>query len=108
MEDASDESDQIRKRCEVLGLVFDGKDVGSSGNMSLGELRTQIKPFRELWECVTTWRRYQPEWIDGPFLQLNADDVAEYIRQCWRDMYRLIRVFDSKILIVIGKEMPFN
>ena len=54
-------------------------------------------PFRELWESVTTWRRNQPEWIDGPFLQLEAEEVAEYIRQCWRDMYRLIRIFDSDL-----------
>jgi len=94
---ASDESDQIRKRCEVLGLTFDMAGGGSSSSLSLIELRTHVKPFLELWQGVTTWRRYQPEWIDGPFLELNSDTVADYIRQCWRDMYRLIRVFNNDL-----------
>ena len=96
LEEASDENDQIRKRCEVLGISFDQDSTSSSG-MSLTELRTHVLPFSELWESVTTWRRYQPEWIDGPFLVLDSEDVAEYIRQCWRDMYRLIRVFDTDL-----------
>ena len=28
---------------------------------------------------------------------LEAEDVADYIRQCWRDMYRLVRVFEADL-----------
>ena len=80
----------------MLGLSFEQEETASVG-LSLSELTTHVTPFHELWESVTTWRRYQPEWIDGPFIVLDADHVAEYIRQCWRDMYRLIRVFDADL-----------
>ncbi len=97
LSDASEEADQIRKRCEVLGIIFDIAEKEGMG-LTLSELRGQIVPFRELWESVSTWRRNQPEWIDGPFIVLDAEAVADYIRQCWRDMYRLVMVFDTDLL----------
>ena len=96
LNEASEEADLIRRRCEVLGMNFD-RDKAEGPGMSLSELRTHTTPFKELWVGVSTWCRNKPEWFDGPFLVLEAEDVADYIRQCWRDMYRLVRVFEADL-----------
>ena len=88
LDGAIEESELIRSRESVLG--FDHEDF----NQAI-EMREGLKPFHELWSKVQEWEQQLPEWMDGPFSMIDSENASEFVRQCWRDMYRLQRVFDQ-------------
>jgi type IV secretory pathway ATPase VirB11/archaellum biosynthesis ATPase len=89
LDGAVEEAEMIRSREQILGWEHDV----NFGNAI--EMREGMKPFNELWSKVAMWERQMPEWMDGPFLSINSESATEFVRQCWRDMYRLQRVFDQ-------------
>ena len=88
LDGAIEESELIRSRESVLG--FEHEDF----NQAI-EMREGLKPFHELWSKVQEWEQQLPEWMDGPFSMIDSENASEFVRQCWRDMYRLQRVFDQ-------------
>ena len=88
LDGAVEEAELIRSREEILGW-----DHGEFGQAS--EMRAGMKPFNELWSKLLLWERQLPEWMDGPFMNLDSEATSEFVRQCWRDMFRLQKIFDQ-------------
>ena len=43
---------------------------------ALGEVQKAIEPIGNLWRCAAEWGRCQPEWMDGPLPDVDAEAVA--------------------------------
>jgi dynein heavy chain len=42
----------------------------------LGEVSHMLEPYASLWRCCAEFTRALPEWMDGPFPEINAENMA--------------------------------
>ncbi len=42
----------------------------------LEELSKAFEPYATLWKAAAEWGRSFPEWMDGPFPEMDAEAVA--------------------------------
>jgi dynein heavy chain len=42
----------------------------------LGEISKLLEPCGLLWRCCAEFTRVLPEWMDGPFTEINAESMA--------------------------------
>ena len=55
---------------------------------------TQLKePFDKLWNTAEEFHEKHEMWMNGPFLNLNAEQVQEDVGNMWRMMHKLSKTF---------------
>ncbi|CAI5792110.1 dynein heavy chain 3, axonemal [Podarcis lilfordi] len=48
-------------------------------------------PFEQLWVTAYNFHTKSEEWMNGPLLQLNAEEISEDVATMWRTMYKLTK-----------------
>ena len=48
----------------------------------LGEVSHMLEPYASLWRCCAEFTRALPEWMDGPFPEINAENMATDVDRC--------------------------
>ena len=44
------------------------------------ELMTAKEPYEKLWQGAVKFHRYYDKWVNGPLLEVNAEEVEEEVR----------------------------
>ncbi|XP_026560379.1 dynein heavy chain 3, axonemal [Pseudonaja textilis] len=50
-------------------------------------------PFEQLWVTAYHFHVKSEEWMNGPVLQLNSEEITEDVANMWRTMYKLTKTF---------------
>ncbi|KAM4624509.1 dynein axonemal heavy chain 3 [Polymixia lowei] len=53
------------------------------------------QPFDQLWTTALDFHDKSEVWMNGPFLQLDAEKISDELGAMWRDMYKLTKVFSG-------------
>merc|ERR1711894_543702 len=61
------------------------------------EISTAVDPFLRLFNIVTKWQKAEKKWMDGAFLDLDAETVEAEVDEYNRDMYKVQKVFNTKV-----------
>ena len=51
------------------------------------------EPYDKLWETAVDFHEKHDVWMNGPFLNLNAEQVEDDVGTMWRTMHKLSRTF---------------
>ena len=56
----------------------------------------QKEPYDRLWKTAREFHEKQERWMNGPFLELDAEQVEEDAGNMWRTMHKLSKSFSDQ------------
>ncbi|XP_074648811.1 dynein axonemal heavy chain 3-like [Tubulanus polymorphus] len=56
----------------------------------------QKDPYDKLWSTALNFHTKNELWLNGPFTELNAEDIENEIGDMWRTMYKLTKTFGDQ------------
>ncbi|MBN3303948.1 DYH3 protein, partial [Amia calva] len=62
----------------------------------LQTLMVSKQPFDQLWTTALNFHDKSELWLNGPFLNLNAEEINEDIGNMWRTVYKLNKTFSNQ------------
>ncbi|GFR44543.1 hypothetical protein Agub_g5814 [Astrephomene gubernaculifera] len=84
-----DLADLYGNREEIFGLPRSEYPV-------LEEIRKVFQPSSDLWRIASEFMRSLPEWLDGPFPEIDAETVAADVDRWWRATAKLSKLLDKE------------
>ena len=63
------------------------------------ELNKTIKdfePYQSLWVTADVWIKRKKEWLDGGFLEIDAEDLEAVVQESFKTMFKQARFFAQK------------
>ncbi|XP_066284547.1 dynein axonemal heavy chain 3-like isoform X3 [Branchiostoma lanceolatum] len=57
------------------------------------EIMKAKEPYDRLWQAAVTFHSQHDKWMNGPLLQVNAEEVDEEVQNLWRTSYKLTKIF---------------
>ena len=93
-------------REQIFGLVTENNQNNQQQNISLqqlklNEIQKKFKPYFQLWSTTQAFNSSYAQWTNGPFLELNADQILQKITIWSKLMYKLQKDFKDY-------EKPYN
>lgn len=71
-------------------------DVEESGDFSVVQEITSLKePFDKLWEMAIRLFNTHEKWMNGPILQVDAEQVEQEVQSMWKLSYKLTKQFKT-------------
>ncbi|KAL5014779.1 hypothetical protein ScPMuIL_009049 [Solemya velum] len=61
------------------------------------EITSSVDPFMRLFTVVLKWQKAEKKYMDGAFLELDAENVDAEVDEYTRDIYKIQKVFNIKI-----------
>ncbi|KAJ3238670.1 Dynein heavy chain 3, axonemal [Chytriomyces hyalinus] len=55
-----------------------------------------LDPYKKLWETAYNYQTENTKWMNGPFNELNGEAVDETVGGMWRNMFKLVKVFNDQ------------
>ncbi|KAI9206289.1 dynein heavy chain and region D6 of dynein motor-domain-containing protein [Polychytrium aggregatum] len=55
-----------------------------------------LDPYKKLWETTAQFQSEYSKWMNGPFNELNAEQVDEQVGAMWRTMFKLTKTFSEQ------------
>ncbi|XP_072168572.1 dynein axonemal heavy chain 3-like [Diadema setosum] len=89
LEAARDELEGLNKEEELL-------EWQPSQFPQLQQMFQNKQPYDSLWNTALNFHTKYEEWLNGPFLGLNAEVVTEEVDSMFRTMYKLSRSFSDQ------------
>lgn len=69
------QAEVLQAREEIFGL-------SRTEYPALAEVSKALEPYAALWRCVAEWGRCLPDWMDGPFTEVDAETVGADVDRC--------------------------
>ncbi|KAG8578269.1 hypothetical protein GDO81_010439 [Engystomops pustulosus] len=82
-----EEKAHINKEEELLGI----EQIGSYTQIS--EICKLKEPYEKLWTTALHFSTCYDKWMNGPLLQVNAEEVEEEVQNLWKTSYKLTKAF---------------
>ncbi|XP_053575219.1 dynein axonemal heavy chain 3-like [Bombina bombina] len=51
------------------------------------------EPYEQLWDTTVHFISCYEKWMNGPLLQVNAEEVSEEVQNLWKASYKMTKVF---------------
>lgn len=58
-------------------------------------LTTDTAPFHHLFEHTLSWQKTESKWLNGPFENLDGDQIQERVDQFWRDTFKTAKQYSA-------------
>ena len=63
----------------------------------LQQIVTLKEPYEKLWFTFQSFQSKESQWLKGPFMGLNSEDITEEVQNSWRIMHKLQKSFADAI-----------
>lgn len=57
----------------------------------LTTVESELEPFYRLWNMISDFYTSRNEWLHGPFLELNGNEIEKEVTEWWKSSYRYVR-----------------
>jgi dynein heavy chain len=64
-------------------------------------MRKMFEPFSTMWRFCSEFMRSLPEWMDGPFPEIDPELVASECDKWWRGTAKLAKILSGEPLQVV-------
>ncbi|XP_075130611.1 dynein axonemal heavy chain 3-like [Leptodactylus fuscus] len=81
------EKADINKEEELLG----SEQIGTYNQIA--EICKLKEPYEKLWTTALHFSTCYDKWMNGPLLQVNAEEVEEAVQNLWKTSYKLTKAF---------------
>ncbi|WAR27202.1 DYH12-like protein [Mya arenaria] len=61
------------------------------------EITNAVVPFQNLFNVVFKWQKAEKKWMDGAFLDLEAEAIEAEVDEYWREIYKIQKVFNQRM-----------
>ncbi|XP_052285538.1 dynein axonemal heavy chain 12-like isoform X2 [Dreissena polymorpha] len=61
------------------------------------EITNAVTPFQNLFSVVFKWQKAEKKWMDGAFLDLEAEAIEAEVDEYWREIYKIQKAFNQKM-----------
>ncbi|KAL3853467.1 hypothetical protein ACJMK2_017003 [Sinanodonta woodiana] len=61
------------------------------------DITNAVDPFFRLFNVVLRWQRAEKKWMDGAFLDLEAESIEAEVDEYWRESYKIQKIFNTKV-----------
>ena len=48
-------------------------------------------------QVIVKWQRAEKKWMDGSFLDLDAEVIEAVVDEYWREIYKIQKQFNNKL-----------
>lgn len=55
-----------------------------------------LEPYKKLWETALNFQTEHSKWMNGPFTDLNGEELEEIVNDMWRTAVKLMKVFSDQ------------
>uniref|UniRef100_A0A8B9Q220 Dynein axonemal heavy chain 12 n=1 Tax=Apteryx owenii TaxID=8824 RepID=A0A8B9Q220_APTOW len=62
----------------------------------LSHVKVEIEPYQKLFGLILKWQRTEKRWMDGDFLELNAESMEAEIDDFFREICKMSKLFQQK------------
>jgi dynein heavy chain, axonemal len=87
------------KEAEQQKLLFNKRESIFGTPMTdysqLGKTIKAFEPFANLWNTASNWVNWQRDWLEGPFIKLDPEDMEKELSNASRTMFKLVKQFDG-------------
>ncbi|XP_063405511.1 dynein axonemal heavy chain 12-like isoform X3 [Mytilus trossulus] len=63
----------------------------------VNDITVAVDPFQRLFNVVLRWQKAEKKWMDGAFLDLDAEQVDGEVDEFSREIYKIQKVFNQKV-----------
>ncbi|XP_031754732.1 dynein heavy chain 3, axonemal [Xenopus tropicalis] len=88
---------KIQESIEELAMINKEEVLLETGQISafnqIEEICKLKEPYETLWATAVQFTAKYDKWMNGSFLQVNAEEVEEEVQNLWKASYRLTKVF---------------
>ena len=97
------------KDYEEKAKVFNAREqLFGSGATEYDQLQKIVKdfePYKDLWLVAADWQQWQKEWLDGPLLSIDPDEVDKSFTAATRSMAKALKTFKDLAVGSIAKQI---
>lgn len=86
LQEDKQEGDQINEEEQLL-------DFDPSMFTNLQKMLATVEPYDKLWHTVLDFHVQYDIWYYGPFLDLDAEVISDYVENTWKTLYKLSKTF---------------
>ena len=90
IEEYKNELEQLNKEEQLFGFEL-------SQFPMLQQICQFKDPYDKLWFTIHSVQTKENQWLKGPFMGLNAEEIVEEVQGNWRTMHKLIKTFADAI-----------
>lgn len=90
IEDYRNELEQLNREEALFGFEI-------SQYPMLQQIITLKDPFDKLWFTFHNFQTKESQWLKGPFMGLNAEEIVEEVQNNWRTMHKLQKSFADAV-----------
>ncbi|KAI9175897.1 hypothetical protein H9P43_006261 [Blastocladiella emersonii ATCC 22665] len=85
------------KEAQALAQVYNSRErlfnLPVTNYDELATMAKDFEPYRTLWTNAADWIKWKAAWLNGPFLDLIAEDVEKSLMGAWRAMFKTVKTF---------------
>jgi len=87
------------KECQTQASMFNTREalfnLDPTNYDDINNLINTFEPYKNLWLTAYDWIKWKNQWINGPFMELQSDNIEKNVGNSWRTMLKLIKFFKS-------------
>ncbi|TPX59753.1 hypothetical protein SpCBS45565_g07659 [Spizellomyces sp. 'palustris'] len=88
------------KECQNLVALFNSRErlfnLEVTHYDEVTQLGKDFEPYKSLWLAANDWTKWRNQWLNGSFLDLNAEEVEKNLMNGWRTMFKSIKHFKNQ------------
>ncbi|XP_017759468.1 PREDICTED: dynein heavy chain 3, axonemal [Eufriesea mexicana] len=92
IDEISTNMEEIRKEVEEINEEESLLDMELSPYLVIPTMSTIVSSLNTLWNTVLDFHRNYDRWYNGPFFNLDAEEIKEETDNIWRTLYRISRI----------------
>jgi dynein heavy chain len=62
----------------------------------LGQIQLRVEPYQKLFTISLKWQRSEKKWMDGGFLDLDAEQIDAEVDEFWREFFKVYKIFQQQ------------
>ena len=87
------------KEADAKKLLFNKREaifgLPMTDYSKLAKIVKNFEPFANLWATAANWKSWQANWLDGPFIELDPEEMEKELANAQRTMFKLVKTFDG-------------
>jgi dynein heavy chain len=97
------------KECQANVLLYNSREnllgLDVTNYEEVLTMTSEFEPYKNLWLTINDWLKYKAQWLDGPFDELNPEEVEKYWNDAWKIIVKSVKTFKSNenLLEVVNK-----
>ncbi|KAK3752207.1 hypothetical protein QZH41_008048 [Actinostola sp. cb2023] len=96
MKDVQSLQKKLGELVETIGFINEEEDLFKWERTDYPEVEAitkSIEPYQKLFSVVVKWQKVEKKWMDGAFLELNAESTEAEVEDFGREMYKNVKIF---------------